>query len=92
MMITIKGNDEFFKTPTSELNIDDGRARNTLLRMRYKTIGDVIDNWDRLNNVNGAGVKTIRIIKNAVINYYLETASESKLCGFIDEFRRQYCA
>jgi len=89
MKITIKNVEKLSKVSIEELNINDGRSYNVLKRAKLSTIGDIIEKWDRLDKFPQAGAKTIKNIKNAVINYYLENANDDQLCRFINDFNDQ---
>lgn len=60
--------DAMREEPLTVLNMSN-RGSNALLRNGYRTIGDLIDNWSKLNIVRGLGTKTVQEIKYALCAY-----------------------
>ena len=79
MQVLIEASSETLNQSIRELDITSGRAVNALGRMGAKTIGDIIDKWDQLPNVHQIGVNTVKVIKNAVINFLIENATDEQL-------------
>lgn len=79
MNVIIEASSETLNRSVRELDIVSGRAVNALGRMGVKTVGDIIDKWDLLPNVHQIGVTTVKVIKNAVINFLIENATDEQL-------------
>ena len=79
-------NDEVLATKVEELTLSQ-RALNGLKRAHYDTIGQIIDNWDKLNRIRAFGDKSIKEVKSAIFNYNIERMSQSQLTRFIDTFQ-----
>lgn len=79
MNVIIEASSETLNRSVRELDIVSGRAVNALGRMGAKTISDIIDKWDQLPNVHQIGVNTVKVIKNAVINFLIENATDEQL-------------
>ena len=58
-------------TPIEHLSLST-RARNALLQNKVKTIGDVVENWDRLGHLKNLGITSLKEIKAAMFAYNLE--------------------
>ncbi len=72
---------ELRETPLEGMDFSN-RSRNALMRMECKTIGDVIDQWNRLPRIRGLGSGSIKEIKNAVVEESLEYLSDRQIRDF----------
>lgn len=84
--IKIKATQEFFNTPIEALDLTQ-RGFNALKRGGINTLDQLTDRWAYLEKINALGKLTIKQVKNAFINYYIETVlgeDEDKVEEFLD--------
>ena len=79
MNVIIEASSKTLNRSVRELDIVSGRAVNAMGRMGAKTIEDVINKWDELPKIHQIGYNTVKVIKNAVINFLIENATDEQL-------------
>lgn len=68
---------KFRSTPTLLLNLST-RAKNVLNGNNLITMGDVVDNWNRLPRIKNVGVTVLREIYSKVIQYQFSILDEDE--------------
>ena len=66
-----------------ELN---ARASNGLYRQNIKTLGNLIDNWERIPSLRGLGATSVKEIKRNFYEYYYSTLSAKEVKRFWNRF------
>lgn len=79
-------NEKILNTSIDILDLS-ARASNGLKRSGIKTIGELIENWNRLPNLKQFGKKSLHETRSAIFNYNIEKMSEEQIIQFIQDFR-----
>lgn len=58
------------------------RAYNCLRRGKITNIKDIVEKWDELGRLRGAGAKTIKEVKNKYLSYYYSHLDEEECDRF----------
>jgi DNA-directed RNA polymerase alpha subunit len=79
---TIWENDELRNTGVDHLELNV-RGYRTLMRVGYTTIGDLIDNWNKIDKLRGCGKKTVQEIQYALCKYQYDIIKDKD--GYLKE-------
>jgi len=60
----------------------DVRQYNALKRNDVYTVGQIVDRWNDLVNMNYVGAVTVKGIKNALLSYYYDNLSDDEKMEF----------
>lgn len=70
--------DEAFRNQSIDKIDLNERSKNCLKRGKFLTIGEVLDNKEKLKNTSGCGEKSIKAINSSIIRTYLLGMSENE--------------
>ena len=77
--------EEFETTNVLELNLSK-RAVNICIRNHIDTIGDLIENFPKLEAFRNCGKGTVKELRNSLIAFHYQALSEEKVKRFWREF------
>ena len=58
------------------------RSKRRLDKAKYETIGEVVENWDKLPRLSGMGENSIREIGNKILDLAVSEMTEDELWNF----------
>lgn len=64
------------------------RSVNVLAKIEVKDMQGIIDNFDTIKDIKGAGVAVVKDIKNKFIQWWYERLEEKEMKAFWKEFVR----
>lgn len=79
-------NEKILNTDILELNLSV-RSNNGLRRSQIHTIGELIENWDKLPGIKHFGIKSVKETRSALFNYNIERMDDEHLSKFLELFR-----
>ena len=74
-----------FKEEFIETVVQDNRSLNAMKRAQINTVGQLIDRWDELSRLKNIGKKSIKLLKNGLIQKYYDTLNVEKKAQFLME-------
>ena len=80
-----------FEAESIDVITQDVRSLNAMRRADIFTIGDLIERWDSLNRLRNVGDKTLKNIRNSLMNTYycsLSTDDKAKFLGKIIQMNK----